>query len=203
LVLAPIENRIVRRAILEVLQGYGDDGAPARSKWSGIPSIVQIMETRTSVGGIRERGVPHGLALIDQAIREGHHWFIRSDIQNFFTCIPLSDVNNFVRKSVSDQQFADLFESALATTLMNRLELEERQHFLLFPDSETGVAQGSALSALAGNIALRHFDQQMNGREIVCVRYIDDFILLGKSQVKVRAAFASAQKLLARMEMDV
>jgi hypothetical protein len=112
-------------------------------------------------------------------------------------------VNNFVRKSVSDQQFADLFESALATTLMNRLELEERQHFLLFPDSETGVAQGSALSALAGNIALRHFDQQMNGREIVCVRYIDDFILLGKSQVKVRAAFASAQKLLARMEMDV
>jgi RNA-directed DNA polymerase len=203
LVLAPIENRIVRRAILEVLQGYGDDGAPTRSKWSGIPSIVQIMETRTSVGGIRERGVPHGLALIDQAIREGHYWFIRSDIQNFFTRIPLSNVNSFVRKSVSDQQFADLFESALATNLTNRLELEERQHFLLFPDSETGVAQGSALSALAGNIALRHFDEQMNGREIVCVRYIDDFILLGRSQVKVRAAFASAQRLLARMGMDV
>jgi hypothetical protein len=161
------------------------------------------METRTSVGGIRERGVPHGLALIDQAIREGHHWFIRSDIQNFFTRIPLFDVNDFIRKSVPDQAFADLFEAALSTNLTNRVELEERQHFLLFPDSETGVAQGSALSALAGNIALRHFDEQMNGREIVCVRYIDDFILLGKSRAKVRAAFASAQKLLARMGMDV
>jgi RNA-directed DNA polymerase len=203
LVLAPIENRIVRRAILEVLQGYGEDRAPARNRWSGIPSIVQIMETRTSVGGIRERGVPHGLALIDQAIGEGHHWFVRSDIQNFFTRIPLFDVNDFVRQSVPDQRFAELFEAALSTNLTNRLELEERQHFLLFPDTETGVAQGSALSALAGNIALRHFDEQMNGREIVCVRYIDDFILLGKSQAKVRAAFSSAQKLLARMGMDV
>ena len=203
LVLAPIENRIVRRAILEVLQGYGDDGAPARRKWNGIPSIVQIMETRTSVGGIRERGVPYGLALIDQAIREGHHWFIRSDIKNFFTRIPLFDVNDFVRKSVSDKQFTDLFEAALSTNLTNRQELEERQHFLLFPDSETGVAQGSALSALAGNIALRHFDEQMNGRGIVCIRYIDDFILLGKSQARVRAAFASAQTLLTRMGMDV
>jgi retron-type reverse transcriptase len=203
LVLAPIENRIVRRAILEVLQGYGEDRAPARNRWSGIPSIVQIMETRTSVGGIRERGVPHGLALIDQAIGEGHHWFVRSDIQNFFTRIPLFDVNDFVRQSVPDQRFAELFEAALSTNLTNRLELEERQHFLLFPDTETGVAQGSALSALAGNIALRHFDEQMNGREIVCVRYIDDFILLGKSQAKVRAAFSSAQKLLERMGMDV
>jgi RNA-directed DNA polymerase len=203
LVLAPIENRIVRRAILEVLQGYGDDSAATRNRWRGIPPIVQVMETRTSVGGIRKRGVPHGLALIDQAIREDHHWFIRSDIQNFFTRIPLFDVNGFVRKSVSDQQFSDLFESALATNLTNRLELEERRHFLLFPDGETGVAQGSALSALAGNIALRHFDEQMNGREIVCVRYIDDFILLGKSQAKVRAAFASAQTLLAQMRMDV
>jgi RNA-directed DNA polymerase len=203
LVLAPIENRIVRRAILEVLQGYGEDTAPARHRWSGIPSIVQIMETRTSVGGIRERGVPYGLALIDQAIRDGHHWFIKSDIKDFFTRIPVSDVNAFVRKSVPDKQFADLFEAALSTNLTNRQELEERQHFLLFPDGETGVAQGSALSALAGNIALRHFDEQMNGREIVCVRYIDDFILLGKSQAKVCAAFSSAQKLLARMEMDV
>jgi hypothetical protein len=161
------------------------------------------MKTRTSVGGIRERGVPHGLALIDQAIREGHYWFVRSDIQNFFTRIPLSDVNSFVRRSVSDQQFSELFEAALFTHLTNQLELEERQLFLLFPDSETGVAQGSALSALAGNITLRHFDEQMNGREIVCVRYIDDFILLGKSEAKVRTAFASAQRLLGRMRMDV
>jgi hypothetical protein len=29
---------------------------------------------------------------------------------------------------------------------------------MLFPDPKIGVAQGSALSALAGNIALREFD---------------------------------------------
>jgi hypothetical protein len=53
--------------------------------------------------------------------------------------------------------------------------LEERKHFKLFPDEDVGVAQGSALSALAANIALRSFDERMN--EIVCVRYIHDFIM--------------------------
>ena len=58
----------------------------------------------------------------------------------------------------------------------------------LFPNETIGVAQGSALSALAGNIALREFDAEMNSRGLVCVRYIDDFMLLGGSKLSsVRA----------------
>lgn len=200
-VMAPIANRIVRRAILEVLQGYGAESS--RKTWQGVPAVRQIMETRTSVGGIRDRGVPHGLSLIDEAVHSGKTWFVRSDIKDFFTRIPLLEVNAFVAEAVADQEFADIFKSALSTNLTNKAQLEERKHFKLFPNEDVGVAQGSALSALAANIALRSFDERMNGRGIVCVRYIDDFIMLGASRAKVGAAYAAAREHLALMGMDV
>jgi hypothetical protein len=203
IVVAPIANRIVRRALLEVLQGYGEEFGKSRRHWAGVAEVRAVMATPTSIGGIANRGVPHGLALIDKAVRAGNYFFVRSDIRNFFTRIPKKDVNAFVRAAVADRQFCDLFAQALETNLENEEELRERHLFKLFPDMETGVAQGSALSALAGNIALRKFDANMNGRGILCIRYIDDFILLGLSEVKVQAAYRSAKKLLNDMGMDV
>lgn len=203
LVLAPIDNRVVRRGILEVLQGYGDEANNPRHRWAGILAVQNIMATPTSIGGIRKRGVPHGLTLIDRAVRAGNHWFVRSDIKNFFTRIPKADVNDFIRDAVDDEEFAKLFEQALTTNLENQEELEERHIFKLFPDPEIGVAQGSALSALAGNIVLRKFDVKMNERGILCVRYIDDFILLGPSESAVNAAYRSARTMLKTMGMDI
>ena len=203
LVLAPISNRVVRRAILEVLQGYGGPEDKRNRRWQGVQAVRNIMDTRTSIGGIVGRGVPEGLALVDQAVRERKHWFIRSDIRDFFTRIPKSEVSDFIRKAVCDTQFLNFFEIALATNLTNQEELEERNLFKLFPNPEIGVAQGSALSALAGNIALRHFDAEMNGRSIVCIRYIDDFILLGPSEAKVMTAYRSARRILRTRCMDI
>ncbi len=203
LVLAPIENRIVRRAILDVLQGCGGPATERHRQWRGIPAIRSIMETPTSVGGIAGRGVPEGIALVDQAVQSGKYWFIRSDIRDFFTRIARADVNAFVGTAVNDPEFSDFFEEALTTNLENREELEERNLFKLFPDPDIGVAQGSALSALAGNIALHSFDARMNERGISCIRYIDDFILLGPSKAKVMSAYRSARAILKAMDMEV
>ena len=202
-VLAPINNRVVRRAILEVLQGYGRPADASRRQWQGVSAVRNIMNTPTSIGGIVGRGVPEGLAILDQAIGMGKYWFIRSDIRDFFTRIPKDDVIGFIRSAINDVQFVGIFDAALATNLENREELEERNLFKLFPGPEIGVAQGSALSALAGNIALREFDAMLNGRDMVCIRYIDDFILLGPSEKKVNATYRSARKMLKDMRMDV
>jgi RNA-directed DNA polymerase len=202
LVIGSVESRIVRRGILDVLQGYGERELSPRRRWEGVPTIRSITEIPTSVGGISGKGVPHGLALIDRAVREGKSWFIRSDIKNFFTRIPKREVSNVVREAVNDEDFSDLFEEALSTNLVNQEELEERHLFKLFPDEHVGVAQGSALSALAGNIALREFDNDLNCRGIVCVRYIDDFILLGPTEAKVFRAYQSAREFLSTLGMD-
>lgn len=71
----------------------------------------------------------------------------------------------------------------------------------MFPLGAEGIAQGSPLSPLIGNILLREFDAKMNGRGIVCIRYIDDFVLLGPSPSALRKAFANAQGELSRFGM--
>jgi RNA-directed DNA polymerase len=110
IVLAPIANRVVRRAILEVLQGYGTLSDPPRRRWEGLAQVRAVMNTHTSIGGIPERGVPHGLTIIDQAVANGCNHFVRSDIKDFFTKIPKADVSKFIREAVGDDQFADLFD---------------------------------------------------------------------------------------------
>lgn len=126
LVVAPIANRVVRRAILEVLQGYGDEDENHRQRWAGVAAVRNIMATPTSVGGIKKRGVPEGLALIDKAVRAKSCWFVRSDIKNFFTRIPKADVCAFMRDAIQDdEEFLELFDLALATSLENQDELEE------------------------------------------------------------------------------
>ncbi|MFT3773268.1 MAG: hypothetical protein QM820_48435 [Minicystis sp.] len=52
-----------------------------------------------------------------------------------------------------------------------------------------------------GNVALRGFDEAMNGRGIVCLRYVDDFLLLGPRAAHVKKAFAGAGKRLGEIGM--
>src|SRR5207247_4654967 len=91
-------------------------------------------------------------------------------------------------------------ERATATELDNLATLGEKCD--LFPLHEVGVAQGCCLSPLIGNILLEEFDKEMNGRGIVCVRYIDDFLILGPRENKVVAAFKSAQRLLSKYGLN-
>jgi len=67
---------------------------------------------------------------------------------------------------------------------------------------DQGVAQGSPLSPLFGNILLNDFDLRLNDRGIACVRFIDDFVLLGRSEGSVARAFQSAHKMLSELGLS-
>lgn len=66
----------------------------------------------------------------------------------------------------------------------------------IFPLYEEGVAQGSCLSPLLCNVLLHPFDEQMNSRGVITVRYIDDFILMASTERAARRAFESAKSWL-------
>ena len=191
LVIAPLDDRIVQRAILEVLQAAPD-----------MPSIRVVLETPTSIGGIRGRGVENALDLIDAAYAAGARHVAGSDIAGFFQKIPKAEVAAFVRGGVNDDEFADLFESAMRVELSNANAFS-RDDLKLFPTDADGVAQGCPLSAFAGNVVLRKFDETMNGRGITCVRYIDDFIILGATRAQVVKAMESAKALLGALNMSI
>lgn len=191
LLVAPLEDRIVRRAILEVLQGA-----------KRVEPIQSVLATPTSIGGIPGRGVDDAIRLIDKRFTAGELWIAGSDISGFFTKIRKSEVMDFVRGATGDDEFSDLFEAALSAEVNFAREIgpEERK---LFPSGDFGVAQGCPLSALAGNIVLRDFDRQLNGRGVTCVRYIDDFILIGRRQNQVVKAMESAKEILNAKSMKV
>ena len=114
--------------------------------------VRQVLEVPTSIGGVPFRSVPHGLAEIEQAFDGGKLWFARSDITGFFDNIPRAVVLAEIGKHVDDVKFLSLLDPATSVVLGNELALGDDRR--CFPTDEQGVAQGSPLSPLLGNILL-------------------------------------------------
>lgn len=190
IVIAPIENRVVQRSILEVLQSH-----------SAIKNYVLIP---TSYGGLKdERGgkrVQDAVYRAHSEAQNGKSWYIRSDIQSFFTKIVRKKVLETLSCLIDDTEFLQLLTSAITTELDNLKHLGSKAE--LFPIHEIGVAQGCCLSPLVGNILLHDFDSEMNSRGIVCLRYIDDFLILGSKKQYVEKAFKRAQEILSGLGLS-
>jgi retron-type reverse transcriptase len=187
LVVSPIPSRIVQRSILDVLQS--------------LPEIQNYVKTPTSFGGIEHRGVRHAIESAYRAMNGGTTYFIRTDIKSFFTGVPRDEVLKRIAETIEDNSFNKLLKDAVTTELSNMEELKKAAD--LFPIYEIGVAQGCCLSPLFANVLLYDFDKQMNQGHITCLRYIDDFVLLGPDQKTVRAAFKEAMKMLAQYSLEV
>jgi hypothetical protein len=194
IVVAPVLNRIVQRAVLDTCQS---EDRRIRRRLGGLPAIV---DCPTSVGGLPGRGVPEAMDLITQAVSEGATWFVRSDLKDFFQKIPKPKIEKFLRSNLRDEEFVDLFLKALATELSNEAEI--RELIRLFPIGEIGVPQGSALSALCANIVLSDFDKLMNQRGIRTVRYLDDFVILGPNKRAVDKAWLAAVEHLKALGLE-
>ena len=187
IVVAPIESRIVQRAILDVLRAVPGLGAAD-------------LEAPTSFGGVPDRGTAGAVAAAIEAVKGGHRVYLRSDIASFFRRIPRRRALDLLLVHVPDAGFARLLDEATRTELENLAELGAAAS--IFPEDDTGVPQGCALSTLLGNALLRGFDAQMNARGIVCLRYVDDFLLLGREAAHVKKAFASAQRALGELGFE-
>jgi RNA-directed DNA polymerase len=187
IVMASVQNRVVERAWLDCLQSN-----------SGF--VKRIINQPTSVGGVPHRSVPHGLKLITDAFGEGKVYYVRSDISGFFDNIPRALVLKKIAAEVEDQRFLEVLNAATTVTLANESVLGESRN--IFPMDDQGVAQGSPLSPLFGNILLNDFDLQLNCRGIACIRFIDDFVILGDSEHRVERAFQSARQLLQHLGLN-
>ena len=194
LVVAPVESRIVQRAIHDVLVS--------------VPAIEKFVRTPHSFGGVK-KGKDDGLAAVPAAIHavldaigDGCKFVIRSDIAKFFTRIPKSVVTDIVSNAVGDKEFLELFTQAIAVELENMTQL--REHAKAFPIEDIGVAQGNSLSPLLGNLFLYDFDLEFNKRsDVRCIRYIDDFIILARSKEMAETTFSEAQHMLETLGMSV
>lgn len=200
IVLAPVESRIVQRAILNVLVG--------------IEGLKPFVKTPYSFGGIRSArkhgeqaradevsAVPAAIKAVLAEIAGGARFIASADIRAFFTRVSKPHVIDVIRSVVDDPEFLDFLRSAITVELDNLALL--REHADEFPTQELGVAQGNSLSPLLGNIALAEFDSVMNQGDCRCVRYIDDFIVMGPSIKATNARLAKARKILSSLGMEL
>ena len=188
-----VRDRIVQRAILDVLYTADDK---LKKHLGPLPTVLNQPR---SFAGIPGKGLPQAIACIVNLIETGAHAYVYSDMKDFFPCVPREEVAGFIRANVNDAAFADLFERAVTTELNNVAALGSFVE--LFPGPAIGVAQGSLLSVLAGNIGLRRFDELFNTNGLAMVRYLDDFVILANWE-NIERAFALAQEELARLGMD-
>jgi hypothetical protein len=188
LVVADIKDRVVQRSLLDVIQSQD--------------SISQYVNTPTSFGGIEKKKVEDAIKSVCQSNKDGLRYYITSDIKDFFTRIPRLEVLDTILTLLPDKSLQSILSEASKTELENLKKLGPKAQ--LFPSYELGMAQGCCLSPLFGNVLLHDFDSELNAKQdnCRCFRYIDDFIILGKSPEVVSKAFALARRILKRFSMD-
>ena len=174
IVIAPIESRIVQRAILTILQE--------------VPEVSRALKKGHNFGGVPGPGFGVRGA-IDAALgaltKSGY--YIRTDIKSFYVSVPRDKALDQILAHVVDERFQTTVREAAKVELENatRLGID----IALFPLGDTGVAQGSSLSPLLCNYLLRDFDALMNDRGVLCIRYVDDFIVFARNKNSAFAAF--------------
>jgi len=159
----------------------------------------------TSFGGIPKReheklaGVPAAVSAVLDALSHGLTHVVVADIHSFFSCIRKSDAISLIEKNSGDEKFNNLFRDAIKVDLENHERLW--RHKDLFPYGDVGVGQGMCLSPFLGNLVLSQFDKDMNEGDCVCIRYVDDIIIIAPSGKAASARYKKAANLLAQLGM--
>lgn len=201
IVLAPVESRVVQRAVLNVLVDQEE--------------LKPYIATPYSFGGIRstrKRGeqkrdeqvaaVPAAIKAVLDEIGQGRCYIATADIRAFFTRVSKEHVLGVISAAIgNDSEFISFLRKAITVELANIAFLKE--YAADFPTADIGVAQGNSLSPLLGNIALADFDLIMNEGDCRCIRYIDDFVIMAPTAKAANARLAKAIKLLSALGMQL
>jgi retron-type reverse transcriptase len=187
LVIPEVESRIVQRRILDILQEHS--------------AIKPYLQVPTSFGAIKNKGVPLAIAAARKAIEKGATHYYKSDIKKFFTQIPRKSVIEKISTHIKDVKFIEILTEATNLEIFNLESIpHDKRHYFNF--DLVGTPQGCCLSPLLGNILLYEFDHVMNEGDITCLRYLDDFILLGPSERAVKAAYTRGKTFLKKLDLD-
>lgn len=151
----PVRDRIVERALLDVVTPFVDP-------WLGPSSYAYrpglgVADAIQEVARLRDEGLP---------------WVLRADIEECFPSIPRTHAVRKLTALLPDTSL-DVLVGALANRpVITRRGLRET----------TGVPQGASLSPMLANLVLTHLDDALLNRGVSLVRYADDFTVVCASR---------------------
>jgi retron-type reverse transcriptase len=146
-----VQDRIVERAILEVVTPYVDPHlGPASFAYR--PGL----------------GVADAIAAVVALREEGLGWVLRTDVDDCFPSLPVGLARRMLGALVDD---ADLL--AVVDLLLARLAVSPGRGRRI----PSGVPQGCALSPTLANLVLSQVDQRLMDKGFPVVRYADDMVV--------------------------
>lgn len=184
--IASLEDKIVQRAVVEVLN-----------------AIYETDFLGFSYGCRSGRSPHHALdALAAGILRKKVNWVLDADLRDFFTSFDQSWLLRFLEHRIGDKRVLRLIQKWLRAGVTEQGSWSE---------STEGVPQGASVSPLLANVYLHYvFDQwvqQWRKRhahgDMIVVRYLDDFVAGFEHQSDAERFLADLRERLARFALEL
>lgn len=162
-----VEDRVVQTALKMTLE-----------------PIFEREFSRHSYGSRPQRGPKGALKEVDQLLKQGQRWVVDADLKSYFDTIDHDLLMERVSEHVSDGRILALIRSFLECEVTDKGETYS-------PDR--GTPQGGVISSLLANIFLNPLDHMMAEEGFEMVRYVDDFVVLCRTEQEAKEALAKVQ----------
>jgi RNA-directed DNA polymerase len=184
--IAALEDKIVQRAVVEVLNG-----------------IYEMVFLGFSYGFRPGRSAHDALDALAYGIdRRKVSWVLDADIRDFFGQLDHAWLMKFLEHRIADRRVLRLVQKWLAAGVIEDGEWSQ---------TERGTAQGASASPLLANVYLHYvFDlwaHQWRGRkargEVSIVRYADDYVVGFEREEDARRFLADLRERLAKFGLEL
>lgn len=182
LAIPTVRDRIVERAVLEVVEPFLD---PVLSPWS--------FAYRSGLG------VNDAIRALTQARESGARWVARADIRDCFERIPRWPVITRVKELIPDAELCLLVQHPISRDATG----PAAQRVRAGRKQGRGLHQGSALSPALTNLYLDAFDKAMLSSGHQVLRYADDFAIPVTTRTEAESALVHAGEVLAEWGLEL
>ena len=155
-----------------------------------------------SFGFIKDRSVKDA-AEIACKIRKTKPWIFKTDITAFFDSIDRQRLRETIKRIVKEKSLHAILYDALNCEVESSQSSVNKKIRELGIQRGTGIRQGMPLSPLFSNLLLSSFDQLVEQRGFHALRYADDIIFLGKSEIDCHQAFEFCKEEFAKLDLKI
>lgn len=141
-----------------------------------------------------DRDVHRAIEKLLEYRRSGYHWWLESDVKDFFDSIVHTRLLELLSQRVTDRRLLNLVRQFLQTCATRRGRWFRPAR---------GVPQGSPLSPLLSNLYLDPFDRALARRGDRLIRYADDLVICCRSRREVESARRHAEKELRHWGLEI
>ena len=149
--------------------------------------IYEPLFSENSFGYRPGKSAKDAILKVKEYAEQGYTHAVSLDLTKYFDTLNHTILLNLLRRDIKDERVIQMVKRYLKSGVMENG---------VVVDTEEGSPQGGNLSPLLANIYLNEFDQEFQKREVPCIRYADDIVLLAKSERAAKRLLETSTKYL-------